>query len=81
VYWRHQLAGEIWSSPLVADGRVYIGSRRGDLAVLATGRELRVLATLQLDSAIVATPVAANGVLYVATMRTLYAAAARPFPP
>ncbi|WCJ58396.1 PQQ-binding-like beta-propeller repeat protein [Fontisphaera persica] len=81
VYWRHQLAGEIWSSPLVADGRVYIGSRRGDLAVLATGRELRVLATLQLDSAIVATPVAANGVLYVATMRTLYAAAARPSPP
>lgn len=74
VYWTHKLAGEIWSSALVADGKVYIGSRRGDLAVLAAGKELRVLSTLQLDSGIVATPVAANGVLYVATMKALYAA-------
>jgi len=76
VYWTHKLAGEIWSSALVADGKVYIGSRKGDLCVLAAGKELRVLSTIQLDSAIVATPIAANGVLYVGTLKTLYAARA-----
>jgi hypothetical protein len=40
---------------------------------LAAGREKKVLATVELDSAISATPVAANGVLYIATHQTLYA--------
>jgi len=71
--WTHDAGGEIWSSPLVADGKVYVGTRRGLLWILAASREKRVLASVDLDEAIDPTPVAANGVLYVATMRTLYA--------
>lgn len=73
--WNHDAKGEFWATPLVADGRVYFASRRGEFLVFAAGREKRLLAELPLDGAISATPMAANGVLYVATMTHLYAAA------
>ncbi len=72
-YWTHKLRGEIWGSTLVADGKVYIVSRRGHFCVLAEERRNRVLNTIQLDAPISTTPVAANGVLYVATQERLYA--------
>lgn len=71
--WKHEAKGEFWASPLVADGKVYIGSRRGDFLVLAAGREKKVLGVMDLKDPIAATAVAANGALYVATMRNLYA--------
>jgi len=72
-YWTHELRREIWGSVLAADGKVYVGSRGGDFCVLAAAKEKRVLATVQFDAAIATTPVAANGVLYVATLERLYA--------
>jgi outer membrane protein assembly factor BamB len=72
-YWVHNAGSEIWSSTLVADGKVYVGTRRGDFWVLAAGKELKVLSTIRLRDAIISTPVAANGVLYVGTMTRLYA--------
>jgi outer membrane protein assembly factor BamB len=71
--WTHNAEGEIWASPFVADDKVYLGTRRGDLIVLAAGREKRVLSTTRLDSPIHGTVTAANATLYVATMRRLYA--------
>lgn len=71
--WTQELKGEVWASALAADGKIYIGSRRNDFWVFAQGREKKVLATVTLDSPINATATAANGVLYVATMQTLYA--------
>jgi outer membrane protein assembly factor BamB len=71
--WTHETRGEIWGSTLVADGKVYIGTQGRDFWVLAEGREKRVIGSVRLDSAMSATPVAANGVLYVVTMRKLYA--------
>lgn len=78
--WTHELKGEVWASALVADGRVYLGSRRGDFWVLAHGREKRVLHTVELGAPISATAVAANGVLYVASMTHLHALAAAAAP-
>jgi outer membrane protein assembly factor BamB len=71
--WTHDVKGEIWASPLVADGRVYFASRNGELLVFAASREKRLLSEVKLPEAISATPVAANGVLYVCTMNRLYA--------
>ncbi|MBN2477024.1 MAG: PQQ-binding-like beta-propeller repeat protein [Pirellulales bacterium] len=71
--WTHEANGEIWGSTLVADGRVYVGTRRGDLWVFAAAREKRVLGCVELDSPTASTPVAANGVLYMATLRRLWA--------
>jgi hypothetical protein len=45
----------------------------GDFWIPAASREKRVLSETRLDSAISASPIAANRVVYVATMRNLYA--------
>jgi outer membrane protein assembly factor BamB len=73
--WVHDARGEFWASPLVADGKVYIGTRRGDFLILAAGREKRLLSTVRLDAPVHSTAAAANGTLYVATMSRLYAIA------
>ena len=76
--WTHDTQGEIWGSPLVADGKVYVGTRRRQLWVFAAGREKEVLATIRMDGELNGTVTAANGTLYVATMARLYAIAKRP---
>jgi outer membrane protein assembly factor BamB len=71
--WVQDAGSEIWASPLVADGKVYIGTRRGDFWVLAAGPEKHVLSSIRLGDAVYSTAVAANGTLYVGTMSELYA--------
>ena len=73
--WRHTTDGPIWSSPLVADGKVYVGTDTGVLWTFAASRELKILGETRLDSPISTSPIVANGVLYVMTQRWLYAAA------
>ena len=72
-YWTHELGGNVFGSPLAADGKVYLGDDKGKVTVFAASRRKEVLAVNRLDGPIYTTPVAANGVLYVATCRTLYA--------
>ena len=43
------------------------------LVVLAAGKQKKVLSQINLGAPLYATPVAANGVLYVASLRYLYA--------
>lgn len=71
--WTHDVKGEVWASPYVADGKVYLGTRSGDFYVFAANKEKKVLAELELGTPMSATTTAANGVLYVATMTHLYA--------
>ena len=71
--WTHEIKGEAWASPLVADGKVYLGTRGGTFYVFAASREKKVLSTIDLGHPISSTATAANGVLYVATMTRLYA--------
>lgn len=72
-FWTHDAIGEFWASPLVADGKVYVATRRGQFLILAAGREKRVIAKVNLDEPVNGTVTAANGVVYVATMEHLYA--------
>ena len=66
----------VWGSPLVADGKVYLGDEDGDVAVLKAAPELQKIAEIDMGDRIAGTPVAANGVLYVMTQSSLYAIAA-----
>lgn len=78
--WTHETKGDIWASPLVADGKLYIGTRRGEFVILSATREKKLLATIDMGSPMSASPVAANGVLYVATMNCLFAVQKTPAP-
>jgi len=46
-YWKFDTKGHIWSSPLVADGKVYVGNEEGELFILAEGKELKELGTVR----------------------------------
>jgi outer membrane protein assembly factor BamB len=73
--WTHKADGACWGSPMVADGKVYIGTRTGEFDVLAATREKRVISSIQTKEPIAGTVTAANGTLYIATMTHLYAVA------
>jgi outer membrane protein assembly factor BamB len=74
--WAHDLKANVWGSPLVADGKVYVQTGEGDVYVFQTGREEKLLAKNGgLPDMGHGTPVAANGVLYLAGQKALYAVA------
>jgi outer membrane protein assembly factor BamB len=70
--WTHDTKAEIWGSTLMADAKVYLGTQKS-FWVFAAGRQKKVLHEIHLGAPVYATPVAANGVLYVASHRYLWA--------
>lgn len=75
LHWKHETKGDFWASPYVVDGKVFLGTRRGDFWVFEASKEKKLLSQFDLGSPISATAVAANGTLYVATMFDLFAIA------
>jgi outer membrane protein assembly factor BamB len=73
VLWKHDTRAHIWGSPLLADGKVYIGTEDGVLHVFAADRKEKLLARVDLHAPMYSTPVAANGTLYIASQTQLYA--------
>lgn len=74
--WIHDARSDVWNSTLVADGKVYLGTRKR-LCVLAASKEKKLLGEISLGSPIRSSPVAANGVLYVASQGYLWAVHAK----
>jgi len=73
AYWEHDMLAHIWSSTLIADGKVFVGDEDGDFTVLAANKNLKVISETNFSAPIFSTPIVANGVLYVATQTHLYA--------
>ena len=71
-FWTYDLKCETWATPLVADGKVYIGTAKG-LRVLAAGPEAKELAKVNLGSPSYGTPVAVHRTLFVASQKFLWA--------
>ena len=63
---------KVYASPIAADGKLFIGTLDGDVAVLEAGADWTVLATNSLDDEIWATPAIADGDLFVRTRGKLY---------
>lgn len=72
LHWTHDTDGRIWSSPMVADGKLYIGNEDGVLTVLAAKKKLKVLHQAEFPTPIYSSVIAANKALYVATQTHLY---------
>ena len=73
TYWTHKLNQASWSSALVADKKVYVGSQGRDFWIFDEGKKKSVVDSVKFDSPIHSTPVAANGVVYISTETRLYA--------
>jgi outer membrane protein assembly factor BamB len=71
-YWVHNTEAETWSTPLVADGKVYVNTKK-KLVVLAAGKEKKLISEITLGAAAYETPVAANGTLYICSQSYLWA--------
>jgi outer membrane protein assembly factor BamB len=71
-YWGYECRSDIWTSPLAVDGKVFVGTGKG-LCVLAAGKRCELLASIRLGSPVRAMAVAANGTLFVASQRYLWA--------
>ena len=51
---------------------MYIGNEEGELFILAEGKEMKLLNTIEFPSPLLSSVVAANGALYVTTNTHLY---------
>jgi outer membrane protein assembly factor BamB len=71
--WVHQTNSRIWSSTLVADGKLYCGTEDGELVILKAGREKQLIAKPDFYTPIYCSPVIANDTLFVATHTHLFA--------
>ncbi len=76
-YWEFDLKANTWSSPLYADGKVYMGSDDGAMFVFAHGKELKKPTKIDMSEQLLSPPTAVNGVLYVSNGTNLYAIAAK----
>jgi outer membrane protein assembly factor BamB len=71
--WVYDLAAQLFGSPYLVRDRLYLGTDNGEILTFAHRRAARLLGTIDMDDAILTTPVAVGGTLYIATRTRLYA--------
>jgi len=76
-YWEHDMLAAVWGSPFLVDGKVYLGDEDGDVVVLAHGKEKKIIAEMNMGSAVYGTVVPANGVLFLNNRSQLFALASK----
>lgn len=72
LHWVHETKAETWGGVLIADGRLYFGNAR-EFLVMAAGKQPQLLSRIPLGAPLYSTPILANGTLYVASQRYLWA--------
>ena len=80
VYWKYDMFAAAWGSPLIVDGKVYIGDEDGDIAIFMLSSDPEVampddepVVEINVGNAVYSSPIVANDVLYIANKSTLYA--------
>ncbi len=75
-HWSHDTLAAIWVSPLIVDDKVYVANEDGDMLVFQLGadpKHAEPIATVSHGEPIYASPVYADGTLYVANRNSLFA--------
>ena len=82
-YWEYDTKAHIWGSTFVVDGKVYIGDEDGDVTVLASAKERKILSEVNMGAPVYSTAIVANGTMYLGTQTHLFAIAvgAKPIEP
>jgi outer membrane protein assembly factor BamB len=76
-YWVHDMLAAVWASPFVVDGRVYLGDEDGDVAVLQASKEKKVIAEMNMGSAVYGTITPAHGTIFINNRNQLFALAVK----
>jgi outer membrane protein assembly factor BamB len=74
-FWTHDMFAAIWGSPMVIDGKVYLGDEDGDVAVLAADKTMKLISENNMGSSVYSTAVPANGKLFIVNRNELFALA------
>jgi len=77
VHWTHDMLAAVWGSPLIVEGKIYIGDEDGDLAVFALSAQKKLLAENNMGSSVYSTPVVSDNTLYISTRENLFAIGAK----
>ncbi len=72
-HWNYDMFAAAWGSPLIADGKVYIGDEEGDIAIFELSPKMKLIGEVSCANSVYSTPIVANNVLYIANKSTLYA--------
>jgi outer membrane protein assembly factor BamB len=76
-YWTFDTRAGQFGEPLIADGKVFVANDECVVTILELSKSRKVIAQHDMNRAIFAPPVLANGTLYVLTERRLYAIGGR----
>ncbi len=72
-YWTYDMFAAAWSSPLIADDKVYVGDEDGDITIFKLAKEMEIINEVNMGNAVYTTPVVADNVLYIANKSHLFA--------
>ncbi len=72
VIWSEKLKGKFNSSPIAANGNIYISTTRGETIVFKQGRNYDLVSQNKLDGEIWATPAFVDGSILMRTSKGLY---------
>jgi outer membrane protein assembly factor BamB len=72
-HWTYDMLAASWGSPLIVDGKVYIGDEDGDICIFALSKEKDLLAEINMGNSVYSTPIVAGDTLYIANRSHLFA--------
>jgi len=75
AFWVHDMFAAVWGSPMVVDGKVYLGDEDGDIAILVAAKEKKVIGEINMGSSVYSTPIPVNGALLIVNRNQLFALA------
>ena len=72
-HWTHDMLAASWGSPLIVDGKVYIGDEDGDISIFRLSKEKDLIAEINMGNSVYSTPIVAGDTLYIANKSHLFA--------
>src|SRR5687767_4775038 len=73
--WKHDMFAAIWGSPIVIDGKVYLGDEDGDVTILNADKAMKVVAENNMGSSVYSTATPANGAIFLVNRNQLFSIA------
>jgi outer membrane protein assembly factor BamB len=81
VHWTHDMLAAAWGSPLIVDGKVYIGDEDGDITIFEFSTEKKILSVdeygdpgpINMGNSVYSTPIVSDNVLYISNKTHLFA--------